>query len=185
VPALARVRSAVWLDAPARKAVHALKYGGLPRVGRDLASVMVRHLPAPPPGSALVPIPLARRRLARRGFNQSEVLARALGTAWQVPVLTGWLTRVRETATQTTLTPALRLANVAGAFRTRNAEVGTRNGSVQSSSAIRVPSSAFVLVDDVFTTGATLAAAADALARGGAPHIAAVTFGRAIIPDFT
>ncbi|HEX4633087.1 MAG TPA: double zinc ribbon domain-containing protein, partial [Gemmatimonadales bacterium] len=143
-PAFERVRSAVWLDVPARKAVHALKYGGLPRVARDLAAVMVRHLPAPPAGAALVPIPLARRRLVRRGYNQSEVLARALGAVWQVPVWSGLLTRVRETATQTTLTPASRLANVAGAFRTRNSEVGRRNGS-----AFRVPPSALVLVDDV------------------------------------
>jgi ComF family protein len=170
----------VWLDVPARKAVHALKYGGLPRVARDLAAVMVRHLPAPPAGAALVPIPLARRRLVRRGYNQSEVLARALGAVWQVPVWSGLLTRVRETATQTTLTPASRLANVAGAFRTRNSEVGRRNGS-----AFRVPPSALVLVDDVFTTGATLAAAAGALAQARATHIAAVTFGRAVIPDFT
>ena len=180
VPPFGRARSAVWLDAPARKAVHALKYGGFPKVARDLAAVMVRHLPPPPPGSALVPIPLARRRLARRGYNQSEVLARALGTAWQMPVLCGLLARVRETASQTTLTPASRLANVAGAFGTRNSEVGRRNGS-----AFRVPTSALVLVDDVFTTGATLAAAASALAGAGATHIAAVTFGRAVIPDFT
>ena len=173
VPAFGPVRSAVWLDAPARKAVHALKYGGFPKMGRDLAGVMVRHLRAPPPGSALVPIPLAPRRLARRGYNQSEVLARALGTAWQIPVFSGLLARVRETATQTTLTPASRLANVAGAFAP-----GRRPGVSRGRGLL-------VLVDDVFTTGATLAAAAEALARGGATHIAAVTFGRAVIPDFT
>ena len=109
IPELKQVRSAVWLDAPARHAVHALKYAGLARIARDLATVMVRHLPAPPPGAALVPVPLAPGRLARRGYNQSEVLARALGTAWGVPVLSEVLARVRETATQTTLTPAARL----------------------------------------------------------------------------
>ena len=185
VPAFERARSAVWLDLPARKAAHALKYGGLPRVARDLATVMTRHLPAPPKGAALVPIPLAPKRLARRGYNQSEVLARALGTAWRVPVLSGLLARVRETATQTTLTPASRLANVAGAFRVRSAEVGVRSDGLGKHSALRTRHSALVLVDDVFTTGATLAAAAQALAAGGATQIAAVTFGRAVIPDFT
>lgn len=185
VPAFGPVRSAVWLDSPARKAVHALKYGGFPKVGRDLAGVMVRHLAAPPPGSALVPIPLAPRRLARRGYNQSEVLARALGTAWQIPVFSGLLARVRETATQTTLTPALRLANVAGAFQGRIDDCGVRIDPRINQSAIRNPQSPLVLVDDVFTTGATLAAAAQALAAAGATHIAAVTFGRAVIPDFT
>jgi len=167
---LGQVRSAVWLDAPARRAVHALKYGGLPRIAADLAAVMAKHVAPPEPGACLVPIPLAPHRLRRRGYNQSEALARALGAAWGVPVRVGVLERIRETATQTTLTPAARLANVAGAFRARNGKIGMRNE---------------VLVDDVFTTGATLAAAAQALARGGATRIAAVTFGRAVIPDFT
>lgn len=185
MPALGRVRSAVWLDGAARQAIHALKYGSLPRIASDLAALMVRHLPRPRAGAALVPIPLAPRRLVRRGYNQSEVLAGALGTAWRIPVLSGWLTRVRETATQTTLTPAARLANVAGAFRMRNGECGIRNVREPDHSAFRVPHSPLVLVDDVFTTGATIAAAAQALAHAGITHIAAVTFGRAVIPDFT
>jgi ComF family protein len=182
-PELECVRSAFWLDGPARRAIHALKYGGMPRIARDLAGAMVRHLPAPARGSGLVPIPLAPRRLARRGYNQSEVLARALGTAWGLPVFSQVLARVRETETQTTLTPAARLANVAGAFRLRIDDWGLRIGSRQSE--IPNPQSAIVLVDDVFTTGATIAAAARALAGSGATHIAAVTFGRAVIPDFT
>jgi len=176
VEELKQVRSAVWLDAPARRAVHALKYAGMARVGRDLAAVMARHLPPPPAGSALVPVPLAPGRLARRGYNQSEVLARALGTAWRVPVLSEVLARVRETATQTTLTPAARLANVAEAFA---AESPGHGPGVSRAGRL------LVLVDDVFTTGATIAAAAQALANRGTTHVAAVTFGRAVIPDFT
>jgi ComF family protein len=176
VPQLGQVRSAVWLDAPARHAVHALKYGGMPRVARDLAAVMARHLPTPPSGAALVPVPLAPGRLARRGYNQSEVLARALGTAWRLPVLSEVLARVRETATQTTLTPAARLANVAEAFAAESPGHGP---------GVNPRERVLILVDDVFTTGATLAAAARALAARGTTHIAAVTFGRAVIPDFT
>jgi len=179
-PEIEQVRSAVWLDGPARQAVHALKYGGLPRIAADLAAVMARHLPDPDPGAVLVPVPLGARRLKHRGYNQSEVLARALAARWGRRVRADLLSRVRETATQTTLTPAARLANVAGAFQTRNAEGGARNGS-----AFRVPTSAFILIDDVFTTGATIASAARALAHAGATRILAVTFGRAVIPDFT
>ena len=66
--------------------------------------------------AGLVPIPLATRRLRQRGYNQSEVLARALGREWRIPVIPDVLVRTRETPTQTTLTPETRLANVAGAF---------------------------------------------------------------------
>jgi ComF family protein len=168
-PALGSVRAAVWLDGGARDAAHALKYGGLPRIAADLAAVMARLLPRPPaPPLVLVPLPLGPARRRRRGYNQSEWLARGLAAQWRVPVSTGWLARTRETATQTTLTPAARLANVAGAF---TAAVQSRFTTV-------------VLVDDVLTTGATLCAAAAALAAAGALRITAVTFGRAAIPDF-
>jgi ComF family protein len=157
-----------------------LKYGGLPRIADDLAVAMAPLRPHSDGPSALVPIPLAARRLRQRGYNQSEVLARALAREWRIPVIVDLLARTRETPTQTALTPGTRLANVAGAFAARNAELGTRNGS-----AFRLPSSALILVDDVFTTGATLAEAAKALAQAGATRIHGVTFARAAIPDFS
>jgi ComF family protein len=166
----------VWLEADARRTVHAFKYGGLPRLAEDLAHAMTRHLPRPPstPAATLIPIPLGHRRLRERGYNQSERLARALGRIWRLPVCEP-LVRVRETASQTALTPAARLANVAGAFAVRDAGAHF---------ALRTPHPALVLVDDVFTTGATLAEAARALQDAGAAGIAAITFGRAVIPDF-
>lgn len=166
--ALTAVRSAVWLADGAREAVHALKYGGLPRIADDLAAAMAGVGPRADEASALVPIPLAPKRLRERGYNQSEALAVALARRWRLPVARDLLTRVRETATQTALTPETRLANVAGAF---------------AAGAPAWP--VLVLVDDVFTTGATLAEAARALAQAGARAVLGVTFGRAVIPDFT
>jgi ComF family protein len=179
---LVRARSAVWLEGGARDAAHALKYGGLPRVADDLAAAMVRTLPKPDASSVLVPIPLGRARLRARGYNQSEWLARALARQWRIPCAPELLERTRETRTQTALTPAARLANVAGAFRLRIGDCGLR---IDGKSAIRHPQSTIILVDDVFTTGATLAAAADALTAAGDREVHAVTFGRAVIPDFT
>ena len=186
--ALGTARSAVWLEGGARAAIHALKYRGLPRVADELAEALAR-IPIPGRDRAwLVPVPLGPRRQRERGYNQSERLARALSRRWNRPVVE-LLVRTRDTGTQTALTPEARLANVAGAFETRNAKGGTRNGRADECSAFRVPSSAFqrplILVDDVFTTGATLAEAARALERAGARTVLAVTFGRALVPDFT
>ncbi len=188
--ALQSVRSAVWLEGGARDSVHALKYGGLPRIARDLAAVMTRHMPKPDRAARLVPVPLGAGRERGRGYNQSLSLARALGLEWRLPVLAQLLARTRDTSTQTALTPDARLANVAGAFAVRNADLGRRNvggrpGSSPSDSAFRTPHSSIVLVDDVFTTGATLAEAARALEAAGCTTISAVTFGRASIPDFS
>jgi ComF family protein len=169
--ALASVRSAVWLDAGARATVHALKYRGLPRIATDIAAVMARLLAAPLPGARLVPIPLGARRLRTRGYNQSLWLACALGHRWRLRVDVELLTRTRDTRTQTALTPAARLANVAGAFA-----LGI---------ACDRPLPGVVLVDDVFTTGSTLAEAARVVAEAGCLAISAVTFGRATIPDFS
>jgi ComF family protein len=175
----------VWLVEGAREVVHALKYGGLPRIAGDMALAMTRLCPAAVESSALVPIPLAPQRLKQRGYNQSEALADALGKLWKVPVLTNLLVRTRETSTQTTLTPETRLANVAGAFGLRIDDCGLRIRNLPVKSAIRNPQFTIVLVDDVFTTGATLAEAARALEQSGATRILGVTFARAAIPDFS
>ena len=164
--------------------MHALKYGGLPRIADDMAAAMGR-LPDPTIGSsALVPIPLAPQRLRQRGYNQSDALARALGRQWKVPVLPHLLTRTRETPTQTALTPETRLANVAGAFAVAHKpRPGVLTPGWQP--GVNQPWPVLVLVDDVFTTGATLAEAARALEQAGATHVYGVTFARAAIPDFT
>ena len=183
--ALKSVRSAAWLDQNARPAVHALKYGGLPRIADDLTAVMAQLRPPSDGPSVLIPIPLAPKRLRQRGYNQSEVLARALARQWRIPVLVTLLVRTRETPTQTALTPETRLANVAGAFEVRNAKCEMRNGTERINFAFHISSFALILVDDVFTTGATLAEAARALAQAGATRVVGVTFARAAIPDFS
>jgi competence protein ComFC len=164
----------------AQQAVYALKYGGLPRIADDLATAMSDMRPATDAASALIPIPLARKRLRERGYNQSEVLARALARTWRIPVLLDLLARTRETPTQTALTPETRLANVRAAFAVANVQCSMINGR-----SLDIDHSTLIIVDDVFTTGATLAEAARALEQAGAKRIYGVTFARAAIPDFT
>ena len=128
---------------------------------------------------ALVPVPLAPRRLRQRGYNQSEMLARALARRWELP-LASVLIRRRETPSQTALTPEARRANVAGAFEMSNVQCPMINDQW----ALDIEHSTLIIVDDVFTTGATLAECARALAGAGATDVRAVTFARAVIPDF-
>ena len=162
--AVGRVRSAVWLDESARRAVHLLKYDGWWRMA-DAMALPMQALEPVAEDAILVPVPLGARRLAQRGYNQAERLAEALGHVSGCAVGGDVLARTRETATQTALTPEARSANVAGAFAARRRIEG------------RV-----LVVDDVFTTGATIIAAATALLAAGAGQVDAVTFARARPP---
>jgi ComF family protein len=165
------VRSAVWLDDPARAAIHHLKYGGWRRVAESLGRVMQAAVEGAE-DAVLVPIPLARGRLRRRGYNQAEALAQALGSLTGRLVRTDLLCRTRETTTQTALAPEARQANVRDAFEL----------SPAAQAVIRRGGFPVILVDDVFTTGATLLAAASVLLEGGMKHVGAVTFARALPP---
>lgn len=162
---LGRVRSAVWLTDGARHAVHQLKYEGWWRVAEAMAQAMRGLEPLRGRELVLVPVPLAARRQRQRGYNQSERIAFELGRLLGFRVRRDLLQRVRETGTQTALTPEGRRANVADCF----AGLGPRGLSL-------------VVVDDVFTTGATLEAAAAALVAAGAEKVDAVTFARARLP---
>ncbi len=162
--ALGRVRSAVWLTGGARRVTHLLKYEGWVGAARAMAGAM-RHLEPLTKEVFLVPIPLGARRQRARGYNQSAILADALGQDLGLRVDGAGLRRVRETTTQTALAPEARAANVAGAFQA----LGMKGRSV-------------VLVDDVFTTGSTLVAAAQAVSNAGATAIHAITFARAVPP---
>lgn len=157
---LGPVRSAVFLDARVRPLVHRFKYQGWPRLAEAFATRMVPLLSGVT-DTDLVPIPLSARRERSRGYNQAEVLARALGTLTGLPVRPDRLRRTRETPTQTRLAPEARLANLAEAFHAPPEERGV------------------ILVDDVFTTGATLVSAAGALLDAGASRVLAITFARA------
>ena len=143
--------------------VHALKYRGYTKVVEKLAvPLMSEVLAGEGPYDAIVPVPLHPSRRRKRGFNQAELLARGLARPVGAPVA-GALRAVRRTRDQVELSAAGRRANVAGAFA---AEERVRG---------RV-----LLVDDVFTTGATMSACAGALLRAGAEEVHAVSLCRTV-----
>jgi len=136
---------------------------------------------------ALVPVPLHRRRHAERGFNQAEAIARHAGRWLGLPVRTDWLQRARATLPQTALRGAERRRNLVDAFRAmpalRAALSAQRAGaaadvSAGASAGPRSPGRV-VLIDDVLTTGATVAAARAALVDAGVPTVQVWTVARA------
>lgn len=174
--------------APPREAlVLALKFGGvLPLanwLARELAAAWAaRPLPSPSPDdpgdrpSLVVPVPLAPARLAERGFNQSWEIARRLAPRLGAAASPDLLVRVRTTAPQTALAADRRHLNVAGAFGlARHVDPDSVRG--------RLRGAHIALVDDVMTTGATLAEAAAVLKRHGAARVTALVALRTPTPS--
>lgn len=148
---------------PIAQALASFKYGRVRRLGRRLAAAMAARVPSAP-GTIIVPVPLHAARLRTRGFNQSAVLARHLARALGWPVALRLVLRTRDTPSQTALSAPARAANVAGAFAVRDQRAACGR--------------AFLLVDDVWTSGATARAAASALRRAGACRVDVLTFAR-------
>jgi len=146
-----------------RELIHLLKYGKVRPLARPLGKLLASALPSDLVCDAVVPVPLHWRRRLERGFNQSELLAKAVARRYgQRPV--NAVRRRRRTDAQTGLSNAERRTNVAGAFSVvrKDAVAGRR----------------IILVDDVMTTGATAAACAGVLKRAGAQRVTLVTLAR-------
>jgi ComF family protein len=144
--------------------IHKLKYDGYFGLARPLAEILVDAWPCWENSPDLImPIPLHARRLKTRGFNQSALLARHLAAEAGIPVDENALQRVRHTVPQVGLNPEERHRNVTGAFASDSATVRHLH---------------IVLVDDVFTTGATMRAAASSLIESGAATVSAYCLAR-------
>ncbi|MEJ2691035.1 MAG: phosphoribosyltransferase family protein, partial [Deltaproteobacteria bacterium] len=146
--------------------VHALKYERY-AVGVDAFGMLFREVFADPcflAADLIIPVPLHVQRLKQRGFNQSMILASQFFPAFKGRIKPRALVRQRYTMPQTSLSRHQRLANIRGAFLVSNPAM-VRGRSV-------------TLVDDIYTTGATINECARVLRRAGAAKIIGLTFAR-------
>jgi ComF family protein len=149
---------------PLAVAVQRLKYGGRRPIAEALGVLLAERYPFAD-DALLVPVPLHRRRLRARGFNQALLLAQALGRRRGLPVAIRGLRRVRDTRAQPGLAAIERRRNLAGAFAVaKDVTLAGRH---------------VVLIDDVLTTGATANACAGVLRAAGAARVDVYTAGRA------
>lgn len=168
-PPFARLRSAVAHDGLGRTLVHNLKYRDRTDLAPMMAGWMIRAADGLIEGcEVIVPVPLHRYRLLARRFNQAAELARAIAQKTGKPLLVGALKRSRRTRQQIDLGANARRQNVQGAF------------SVTQWGRSDLFGKRVLLIDDVYTTGATVAAATRALKRGGAAEVCVLTFARAL-----
>jgi ComF family protein len=151
------------------KAVRDFKYRRRLDLGRPLGRLLAEGVPDDMLGQAdlWAPVPLHPWRLCWRGFNQALVLGRGMSARGGPALIPDLLLRRRHTRPQVGLTAAQRAANVAGVF------------AVRPRLRSRVGGRAVLLVDDVFTTGATVNECARALKEAGAAHVMVITLVRA------
>ena len=166
-----------------KAAIHALKYDRLhpaaQGLGQMLAQAIAQLAAEAPPEMLVVPVPLHRSKHSERGFNQARSLAAAALEAlrkthpeWRLTLASSTLMRLRATESQAGLTPRQRRLNVRAAF------------SVSDPTA--VAGKHVLLIDDIFTTGATARAASQALVRAGAASVFVATLARArLVNEFS
>jgi competence protein ComFC len=165
-PTFQALRAWTAFEGPIRKALHQIKYHRDPSLADDLAQNMLPFWHTLQwQVDVAVPLPLGNKRRESRGYNQAEFLTLPLAVRLNWDYQPQALTRSRETRTQVGLSAFERRTNVAGAFLAQPALVSGKSA---------------LLVDDVSTTGATLASAAQALLQAGATQVYAFTVARAL-----
>lgn len=152
-----------------KEAIHLFKYNkkmGILRLVREILNSYFDHADFPSFRLDLViPIPLHRKKMRERGFNQAELIANTVARRFQIRLIKGNLQRVKATASQTALSKKARRKNVKESFKVKNKH--------------QFYAKRILLVDDVYTTGATIKEAAKVLKKAGAKKIYALTLARA------
>lgn len=154
---------------PLRQVIQKFKYGRKVALGKPLGRLMARgceEFLATCKAEAIIPVPLHPRRLRWRGFNQSVLLARQISRAYNIPLDCFTLFRKMDTPPQTRLAEEDRRKNIRGAFAVAG--------------EIAVAGKRLLLVDDVYTSGATVNECSRILKRGGAREVFVLTLARTV-----
>ncbi len=167
-PPLERMRAAVAYGPLSRMMALKLKYGRKVALARTMARYMA-PLRSGEDEAIIVPVPLHRRRLWWRGFNQSGLVARHLGTSWGLPVDQHLIARVRPTPPLKGMNETQRRSALRGAFK----PIAGR----------RIDGQTVILIDDVLTSGSTAAACATALRAAGAGRVELISWARVVRPS--
>lgn len=170
-PRIARTRAAVAYGEVSRSLAIRLKYGRKVALAKAMARYMVPLVGELPGRALLVPVPLHRRRVASRGFNQSLLIAREIGRLGGLQVSPRALRRTKVTPPLKGMSQVQRRKTVAGAFSAHDpAQVRGRT---------------IVLIDDVLTTGSTANACARTLLKAGAERVELLCWARVVrVPTF-
>ena len=150
-------------DHPLQDLIHLFKYAKIESLAEPLGRLLLRALPRGVEFDMVLAMPMHWRKRWDRGFNQAELLAAPVARKLGLKV-SGSLRRTRHTQAQAGLSEAERKTNLKGAFAVRN--------------PAQIAQKRILLVDDVFTTGATLRAATEALKSAGAAHVSVLTLAR-------
>lgn len=163
---LHQVRCPLFFREPLKTIIHQMKYSGLYTLAYPLGQIMVDYWPDwDDTPDVIIPIPLHANRLKKRGFNQSALLAVMIGDQVDIPVNSNDLVRIKNTKPQVGLSPDKRKENVHNAFQANVAGIKGKH---------------ILLIDDVFTTGATMNAACQSLQDSGAIKVSAFCLARTV-----
>ncbi len=150
-------------EGPLQKLIHLFKYGKVESLARPLSELILRALPRDLGVDHVIAIPMHWRKEWQRGFNQAALLAEPVARRYALKLSTN-LQRVRKTESQASLDEQGRRTNLKNAFAVRRPQ--------------EIAGKRILLVDDVFTTGATLRVAAAVLKNAGATHVTVLTLAR-------
>ena len=162
-------RSSGLYEGTLKEAIHTFKYGGvfpLVRVFGDLLQSTFQTLSQDYPVDVMIPVPLHIRRLRERGFNQALLLVKELNRRIGIPYEERVLKKIKDTPVQIALKKRERRKNLKGVFQVKDTET--------------IKGKSVVLVDDVYTTGATVNECSRALLKAGAERVAVLTVARAL-----